>query len=251
MSEVAELIADLVAAGVDPMLIGRVAQAMANASAGGENRSARQDRNRRYYEANRLKTSEKRLNSDGGDGVLKPSESVLNRLNSDASTRARVVDNPSRLVLTGEDNLTTLNSACAGDEVSWPECEPPSRADLERLGHALREAAGPSIDPTATKLLILAPILALARHGNGPPCDLQTDVLPTIRALSGRVQPGTVRTWKFFTDAICQARDQRLSGAPKVVAIDFQRGQTGPPMSASERSEQMRREGNRLALEAE
>lgn len=75
MSDVAALIADLVRAGVDPDLIGRVADALAGQPA----MTARQERNRRYYER---KASEKRLNSDDQDGEA--SESVLKRLNSDA-----------------------------------------------------------------------------------------------------------------------------------------------------------------------
>lgn len=69
--------------------IAEVAEAMEEPR---EERSARQDRNRRYYEAKRLKASEKRLNKTPEPSVLKTSESVLKRLNSDASRAATRVE---------------------------------------------------------------------------------------------------------------------------------------------------------------
>lgn len=75
MSEVAKLIADMVRAGVDPELIGRTAETIAGVSQPPTSRTARQERNARYY---RRKASEKRLNQDVSDvsdaDVLSPKE---------------------------------------------------------------------------------------------------------------------------------------------------------------------------------
>lgn len=120
---------------------------------------------------------------------------------------ARVRDISPKLV--NNNNLTTPDGECA-----WPETDPPSKADLDRLQTALREAAGAALNAAAPRLIDLSPILRLARQGKGPPCDLQADVLPTIRARSARAPPGTVKSWDFFRDAITEARDRRLSGAP-------------------------------------
>jgi hypothetical protein len=110
--------------------------------------------------------------------------------------------------------LTTPDDASA--DVRWPESNPPSKADLDRLEDALFEAGGAGLASRAIapKIAVLAPILSLSRTGKGPPCDLQADVLPVIRARSARAPPGSIKSWEFFTAAICEARDRRLSGAP-------------------------------------
>jgi hypothetical protein len=133
-----------------------------------------------------------------------------------APVHTRGEDNLSRLVDTP--NLTTLNASDAPD-LDWPDGEKPSRAYLDQLEAALREAAGAALNPTSTRLFSLASILALGRTGKGPPCDLQADVLPTIRARSARAPPGTAKSWDFFTEAILEARDKRLSGARAVEPI--------------------------------
>ena len=65
MTDVAALIADMVRAGVDPDLIGRAAEAIAQSAAPvAPVRTARQERNARYYAS---KASEKRLKASGQD----------------------------------------------------------------------------------------------------------------------------------------------------------------------------------------
>lgn len=193
-------------------------------------KSARAERNRRYYAAKqeRLKASENRLTASETHKTSEASEGVLKRLKASEiqTPLARVENNPLRLVDTG--NTTQQNaSECA--DACWPECDPPSRADLDRLGAALREAAGDAVDLTAPAILNFAPILALSRNGAGPACDLQADVLPAIRGRAARARAGSVRSWSFFTGAITDARDQRLAGAPKVVPIDATQQPRGPP----------------------
>lgn len=83
---IAALIADLVAAGVAPDLVGRVAAALADV---GPQRSARQERNRRYYEK---KASEKRLKAteqDVSDAVKTVSDACETQ--EGAASRACVV----------------------------------------------------------------------------------------------------------------------------------------------------------------
>jgi len=114
--------------------------------------------------------------------------------------------------------------ASAGGEGGWPETNPPSRADLDKLAASLREAAGQALNAASPRLIDLSPILRLARAGQGPSCDLNADVLPTIRARSARAAPGSVSGWSFFVQAICEARDRRLSGAPEVAQVVPLRG---------------------------
>lgn len=84
---------------------------------------------------------------------------------------------------------------------------------LDGLERELRAAAGVALNATSPSLLVLTPVLALLRPGQGPPCDTEADVLPTVRALAAKVKPGSVQTWGYFAGAIVEARDRRLSGA--------------------------------------
>jgi hypothetical protein len=135
-----------------------------------------------------------------------------------APTYTRGENNLSRLV--DIPNQTTLNASEPEPDLDWPDGDKPGRAYLDRLEAALRAAAGPALNPTSTRLFSLAPILSLGRNGAGPPCDVQADVIPTIRARSTRAPPGSVKSWDFFTEAIREARDRRLTGAPAVEALN-------------------------------
>lgn len=172
----------------------------------GGDRSAKSLRNARYYEARKArKASEKRLNK-ATELATETTENALIQ-----SPLAHVRDKPLPTEITG--NHTTPDDASAPD-LDWPGSEKPSRAYLDELESVLRATAAPALHIVATRLFDLSPILRLSKAGKGPPCDLQADVLPTIRARSARAPPGTVKSWDFFTEAICEARDRRLSGAP-------------------------------------
>jgi hypothetical protein len=78
---------------------------------GGESRSARQERNARYYAAKRLKPSEtvlQRLDSDASETVLKPSETVLNK-----TPLAHVRDNNPNTKISGKKESTEVAVAPA------------------------------------------------------------------------------------------------------------------------------------------
>jgi hypothetical protein len=194
--------------------------------------TARQARNRRYYEKRKAQASEQdaeRLKAS------ESSETVLKRLDASETKTAeppltRVVDKP----LTGLDilpNPTTPHGA--SDALAWPGV-PPAKPELDALEAALTEAAGSALASVAVapRLRVLAPILSLAKPGTGPPCDLQADVLPVIRARSASAKPGSVRSWEFFTAAILEARDRRLSGAPQVQAPTHDRQPSRPDRPA-------------------
>ncbi len=86
-----------------------------------------------------------------------------------------------------------------------------SRSNLNEIETALREAAGESLDPTSTGLMVLSLPLAWAADG----CDFELDVLPAIRAASARASPGTIRSWKYFTQAVADAKARRLAPMPE------------------------------------
>jgi uncharacterized protein YdaU (DUF1376 family) len=82
-----------------------------------------------------------------------------------------------------------------------------SRAlDLEpnALEQKLRDAAGEKIHPHAA--FIVGPILELINAG----CDLELDVIPTIRSKAAQLsQPA--RSWGYFTQAIRDSTDRRIA----------------------------------------
>jgi uncharacterized protein YdaU (DUF1376 family) len=77
------------------------------------------------------------------------------------------------------------------------------RAELDRLESDLREAARAETDPSPG-LMVLAPILGLLDAG----CDLNADVLPTVRALAARAKRRPT-TWDYYTAAIREANARR------------------------------------------
>lgn len=150
---------------------------------------------------------------------------------TNASPLAHVEDNPSRLV-NPCDHTGLSASECASD-IDWPESGRPSRAYLDRLESELRSAAGESLNLASPNLLKLSPILALGREGQGPRCDLQADVLPTIRAVAARTPKDRITTWDYFRSAILSSRDQRLAGAGAAEVIDLASRPRGPPSQGS------------------
>lgn len=180
--------------------------------------TARQARNRRYYEANkqRLKASEKRLKTseqDASENRLKASESVLN-----SDGLARVRDNPSRLVISGGTDAD--DCARAPDQSDdWPS---------DNLVAELVEAvASPRLDPAKQPGLTLTVgrIVAWKREG----ASWRHDVVPVVQALCAKAK-GPVKSWKFFDDAVAQSiadnraaleiPEARITGPPVVSLTD-------------------------------
>lgn len=88
------------------------------------------------------------------------------------------------------------------------EVELSTRARPPDLEARLREAAGWQSDPSPN-LLVTGPIEGLLSNG----ADLELDVLPVIRAIAPKARG---RSWKFFTNAIARARDDRIAAATTV-----------------------------------
>lgn len=86
----------------------------------------------------------------------------------------------------------------------------------------LLDAAGPGLNQKAVVELRfhdLALPLNWRRHG----CDETEDILPAVRRLGARAPPGAIQSWKYFNDAVFEARDVRLAPPP---VIDVGRPQT-------------------------
>jgi hypothetical protein len=196
---------------------------------------------RRAYdrERKRAKRNSTGLSTGHDDKELSANSTGLSTgIPPDNSPYARGEDNLSRLVVAG--NHTTPKTH---------ERDFDNRADLDWLEGQLREAGGPAIasQAVAPGMGMLGPILALLRAD--PPCLLDVDVLPAIRARCAKSAPGSIRSWAYFRDAICQARDARLTEAPKVASLADYRP-TGPPRTPGERANDARQEATRRVLES-
>lgn len=104
----------------------------------------------------------------------------------------------------------------AGSEtqfVSMPTSGPISEPDGATLARELADAAGRALAKPASALglLVLSDPMNWIRNG----CDLKADILPTIQARCSRARPSSIRSWSYFTEAVYQARDNRLKPAPE------------------------------------
>lgn len=97
-----------------------------------------------------------------------------------------------------------------------------SLADQDRIRAAMIEAAGPALRHSSRLFL-----LPLHWFANG--CDLEADVLPTLRALGSEKLPGEIMAWAFFERAVYETRDRRLRPPPPPM-------QRGPPRRAATKS---------------
>lgn len=99
--------------------------------------------------------------------------------------------------------------------------QPRGKFDLDSLSEKLIEAAGDKIQPHGS--IVLAPILGLIEGG----CDLETDILPTIRARAAKLTR-PAGSWAYFVQPIREAYEARIkAGAglsqPKTVKADSDR----------------------------
>jgi hypothetical protein len=46
-------------------------------------------------------------------------------------------------------------------------------------------------------------------------CDLELDILPTVKARAHKLRPGSIKNWSYFTDAIADAKAAREAPMPK------------------------------------
>jgi len=81
-----------------------------------------------------------------------------------------------------------------------------AREPLADLEHRLREAAGWQSEP-APMLSVTGEIQALIENG----ADLETDVLPVVKALAPKC--GNRTSWRYFLSAIARQRDQRIAAS--------------------------------------
>ncbi|CAI9406572.1 hypothetical protein ANOBCDAF_01470 [Pleomorphomonas sp. T1.2MG-36] len=132
------------------------------------------------------------------------------------------------------------------DDVSEPGSEPVSASiptsgptlgsisepNGETLGRGLADAAGRALAELASApgLIVLSEPMNWIANG----CDFQADILPTIRARCSRARPSSIRSWSYFTEAVYQARDNRLKPEPEATLAQQSRSfRTSRPAATS------------------
>lgn len=133
-------------------------------------------------------------------------------------------------------NANAMRTHCVGNANHNHNQEPDikdgigsAREPLADLEVKLREAAGWQSEP-APMLAVTGPVQAIIDAG----ADIDLDVLPTVRALAASARSRT--SWKYFLNAIAQARDDRI-GAAKIVSIPTREDRHGPNRKAPSRAD--------------
>lgn len=92
-----------------------------------------------------------------------------------------------------------------------------AEANGTALFDRLTEAAGPALrNPAATPGLL---IVAEPRRWLAAGCDLELDILPTLRAMSRTLRPASVGTWAYFAQAVSDTRATRARPMPEGRAL--------------------------------
>jgi hypothetical protein len=99
---------------------------------------------------------------------------------------------------------------------------------LDDLENRLREAAGQAVNTASPNLLDMSEPLRWLEQG----CDLDSDVIPAIRAAAGKRAGRPVQSWRFFTGAVTEALARRTAPLPEVEILPPSRG---PPDFISQR----------------
>lgn len=220
------------AAGMSVDAIADAIEAMEGAGSA-DSRTARQQRNARYYEkTKRLKASEKRLKTseqDASEKRLKASESVLN-----SDGLARVRDNPSRLVISGG-TVVDVSASAPDQPDDWPEANPVD---------ALVAAVGsPRLDPAKSPGLVLTAGRLAAWRRDG--ASWKFDVVPVVSTACAKTKT-PVASWKYFDAAIAQS----IADNRRALEIPEARQATGPPgQTFAERLSAENAEARRRAFE--
>lgn len=227
MNEVRQIIADLVAAGVDPMLIGRVAEAIASAAKPAVTEDDTLERRRAWDRDYRRK---KRMSGGKSGGQEVDAASVLSGgnppdIHPTNADLARVRDiNPY-----SENNLSAVDDDVDARIVhsdDWPKGE---------VAKALVEAVGsPWLDPAKTPgLTTTAGIIGSWKRAGA---SWEHDVVPVIRGVAAKSRK-PIQSWRFFSEAVAQqvADNRQALAIPDARVVPLRGGQ-GPPVSYSERS---------------
>ena len=112
-----------------------------------------------------------------------------------------------------DDAPARFSTPPAGEAAEEPNARgaPPPDAcgDHAALAAALRAAAGAALDLRSRRLETVSEVLGWIENC----CDLELDILPTVRAVAPRASE-PIKSWNYFTRAVYAARDRRTAPPP-------------------------------------
>ena len=103
---------------------------------------------------------------------------------------------------------------------------------LKEFSDKLMEAGGSALANPASYPSILMVQTPIAWLNGG--CDLELDILPTIRAKAASRPPGSISTWNYLTKAVAEAKARREAGLPPVDPARPREAQGRPSRRAPE-----------------
>jgi hypothetical protein len=89
--------------------------------------------------------------------------------------------------------------------------QPAEQISMRDLSDKLFEAAGNAMNRTIVTLEVMSTPRGWLANG----CDIELDILPTVRAIAARRPPQSLKTWGYFTDAIADAKAKRTAPMPE------------------------------------
>jgi biotin operon repressor len=117
-----------------------------------------------------------------------------------------VVDRAAKVVAAGI--ATALGSLPAAAEPSDPpSISQPAKPSPHELADQLHEAAGKAINLTKPAMHVIE----VPRNWMAAGCDLNLDILPTIRAMCIGKPPNMISSWKYFERAVMDAMAARTA----------------------------------------
>jgi hypothetical protein len=142
-----------------------------------------------------------------GNSINRPDATQLHKLNSTTT-----LDRAARVAALG------IATALASLPAAAEKREPPAivqstNVSLADLTDRMTDAAGKALANPAGAMGLLTFVEQKRWLDAG--CDVEIDILQTIRAVAARQPPGSIRTWKYFTQAIADAKAARESPMPE------------------------------------
>jgi hypothetical protein len=121
-----------------------------------------------------------------------------------------IVDRAAKVVATG---LATALGALpvAAQTYEPPGILQPDKPAGEKLADKLFDAAGVAMNRTKPML----EFMEVPRRWIEAGCDLDLDILPIVRSLASRKPPNSISSWKFFEQAVADAKAARMAPMPE------------------------------------
>lgn len=101
----------------------------------------------------------------------------------------------------------------------------PTLIDIKALWQRLQVAGGDALVPEASHPGIAVMTIPLMWINSG--CSLDLDILPIVETKCRGRTPRSIKSWKYFTQAVMEAKAERTTPAPDAQVSMFPRGRDG------------------------